>query len=184
MKQSTNVTLLIVCIFLVTFCFSCAGRQKQDTTTTGAVSTQADTDTQDDTGEGKLEEVDISAKEFTEVTAQDPELAAIFQNIHFDFDDFSLQPGAKKILDTMAEWLLQNTAAQILIEGHCDERGTNEYNLALGERRANSAKKYLIQLGVSSKRIFTISYGEEKPLCGEKNEGCYTQNRRAHFLIR
>ena len=184
MKQFTKVTLIIVCVFLITFCFSCAGRQKQDTTTTGAPATQVGADTQDDTGEGKLEEADISAKEFGEVSAVDPELAALFQNIHFDFDDFSLRPDAKKILDTIAEWLLQNTANQILIEGHCDERGTNEYNLALGERRANSAKKYLMQLGVSSKRIFTISYGEEKPICTEKNEGCYTQNRRAHFLMR
>jgi peptidoglycan-associated lipoprotein len=71
-----------------------------------------------------------------------------------------------------------------MIEGHCDDRGTNEYNLALGQRRAESAKKYLIQLGVSSKRIFTISYGEEKPLNPNQSEEAWAENRRDHFMIR
>ena len=102
----------------------------------------------------------------------------------FDFDDFSLTPEAKASLRDLAEWLLQNPPVYTLIEGHCDERGTNEYNLALGERRANSAKKYLVQLGVSPKRISTISYGEEKPLDPRSNEEAWAKNRRDQFLKR
>jgi peptidoglycan-associated lipoprotein len=82
-----------------------------------------------------------------------------------------------------ASWLLDNPDAAIRIEGHCDERGTNEYNIALGERRANSARKYLINAGVEAHRIFTISYGEEKPLDPGHNETAWAKNRRDHFLI-
>jgi len=129
------------------------------------------------------EESDLNAKEFVEPSNIDPALAKIFKDIYFDFDRFNLKPEAKKTLDGIAEWLKSNSSYRVLIEGHCDERGTNEYNLALGERRANSAKSYLIGLGIAEKRISTISYGEEKPQCTEHNEGCWSKNRRGHFLL-
>jgi len=113
----------------------------------------------------------------------DAELKAIFQDIHFDYDDFSLRPGAKDTLKGIAEWLLKNTSAQILVEGHCDERGTPEYNLALGERRAQSAKDYLVNLGIAASRLSTVSYGEEKPLDMGNNEEAWAKNRRAQFVI-
>ena len=107
----------------------------------------------------------------------------ILKGIYFDFDKYDVRDDAKPVLRSLADYLIKNTSESLLIEGHCDERGTNEYNLALGEKRALSAKKYLLSFGVSSSRLETISYGEEKPLCAEKTEDCWAKNRRAHFVI-
>ena len=107
----------------------------------------------------------------------------IFEDIHFDFDKYDIRPDAKPLLQGVASWLRKNTFAKILIEGHCDERGTNQYNLALGDRRAKAAKDYLTALGLVSDRIEMVSYGEEKPLCTEKTEECWAKNRRVHFVI-
>ena len=103
------------------------------------------------------------------------------KDIHFDFDKYDIRPGDAKILDTNAAWLKSNEVL-VLIEGHCDERGTNEYNLALGERRAKATMNYLVAQGVQAGRITIISYGEERPLCTEHTEACWARNRRAHFL--
>jgi len=103
------------------------------------------------------------------------------KDINFDFDKYDIRPGDAKILDTNATWLKGNNVL-VLIEGHCDERGTNEYNLALGERRAKATMNYLVSQGVQANRITIISYGEERPLCTEHNEACWATNRRAHFL--
>jgi peptidoglycan-associated lipoprotein len=102
--------------------------------------------------------------------------------IHFDFDKSDIRPGDAKILDGNAAYLKANPSQIILIEGHCDERGTNEYNLALGERRARTTLNYLVAQGVPANRITTVSYGEERPLCTEKTETCWAENRRATFL--
>ncbi len=117
-----------------------------------------------------------SPKEFVSI----PEL----KDIHFDFDKYDIRPGDAKTLDANAGWLKSNPDQLVLIEGHCDERGTNEYNLALGERRAKAAMNYLVSQGVQAGRITIISYGEERPLCTEHNEACWSQNRRAHFLVK
>ncbi|MFY9269506.1 MAG: peptidoglycan-associated lipoprotein Pal [Candidatus Manganitrophaceae bacterium] len=109
----------------------------------------------------------------------DTSLADVF----FDFDQWILQSEAKKVLEADAQWLTANPRAKIQIEGHADERGTEEYNLALGERRAKSVANFLLNLGVSASRISSISYGEEKPFCSEKTEVCYQKNRRAHFVL-
>ena len=103
--------------------------------------------------------------------------------IHFDFDKYSLKPDSVKKLDRSAEVLAQNPAVTVRIEGNCDERGTNEYNLALGERRANNTKKYLISLGIASDRISAISYGKESPLDPGRNEDAWAKNRRAHIVV-
>ena len=105
------------------------------------------------------------------------------KDINFDFDKYDIRPGDAKILDGNATWLKSNNNL-VLIEGHCDERGTNEYNLALGERRAKAAMNYLVSQGVQAGRITIISYGEERPLCTEHNEACWAKNRRAHFLTK
>lgn len=105
------------------------------------------------------------------------------EDIHFDYDKYDIKEKDREILSGLADWLSRNKTAKIEIEGHCDERGTNEYNLALGERRANSAKKYIVTLGIDASRIGTISYGEEKPLCTESSEDCWFKNRRGHFVI-
>ncbi len=109
--------------------------------------------------------------------------SANLKDVFFDFDKYDVRPGDAKILDTNAAWLKSNNNL-VLIEGHCDERGTNEYNLALGERRAKSTMNYLVAQGVQASRITIISYGEERPTCTEKTEECWTKNRRAHFLVK
>jgi peptidoglycan-associated lipoprotein len=106
------------------------------------------------------------------------------QHIHFDFDKYVLTPQAMMILDEKAAWLREHPDARVLIEGHCDERGSNEYNLALGDRRANSARDYLVKSGVDENRMTTISYGEEQALCMQSDESCWWRNRRSQFDIR
>jgi peptidoglycan-associated lipoprotein len=106
------------------------------------------------------------------------------QHIHFDFDKYVLTSQAMMILDGKAAWLREHRDARVVIEGHADNRGSNEYNLALGDRRANSAKNYLIKSGVKASRLNTISYGEEQPLCGQNTESCWERNRRDEFKIR
>lgn len=132
-------------------------------------------------GEEGLEEAQTGGPEWMEPT---PEMALYFKDIYFQYDQFSLPPEAKETLNKLGEWMMKNTSVQVLVEGHCDERGTAEYNLALGERRAHSAKKYLSQLGVNADRISTISYGEEQPLDPGHTETAYSKNRRCHFLYR
>lgn len=105
------------------------------------------------------------------------------EDIHFDFDSSTLTAEAQKILTKKAEWLMNNPDAKSTVEGHCDERGTNEYNLALGDRRATSAKTFLVDLGVSASRLTTISYGEERPVDSGQNEEAWAKNRRCHFTI-
>jgi peptidoglycan-associated lipoprotein len=101
--------------------------------------------------------------------------------IYFDFDKYSLKPAAKSNLDKTAGWLSKKSTVKIRIEGNCDERGTIEYNVALGERRANGAKQYLVKLGISPDRLETVSWGKEKPICTEHNESCWAKNRRDDF---
>jgi peptidoglycan-associated lipoprotein len=103
------------------------------------------------------------------------------ERIHFDFDQFTLSADSRRILGDNAKYLSANSAVQVVIEGHCDDRGSDEYNLALGESRALAAKNYLVSLGVSAKRLSVISYGEEKPLVNAANEEAWAQNRRAEF---
>ncbi|MDO8785854.1 MAG: peptidoglycan-associated lipoprotein Pal, partial [Syntrophales bacterium] len=107
-----------------------------------------------------------------------------FEDIRFDFDKSNLTPEARKILDQYAAWLLEHKDFNILIEGHCDERGTTEYNLALGEGRAAAAANYLADLGIEEKRVETISYGKERPLDPGHNEEAWAKNRRASMVKR
>jgi peptidoglycan-associated lipoprotein len=111
--------------------------------------------------------------------------AAAFEDrdIYFDYDRFNVRPEDRKILAEKASYLNANPSVRVRIEGHCDERGTSEYNLALGERRAKAALDYLVFLGISRDRLTTISYGEEKPLDPAQNEQAWAKNRRAHFDI-
>lgn len=109
--------------------------------------------------------------------------SSLLKDIHFDFDRYDIRPEDTTILKETAALLMKHPGVKIQIEGHCDERGTNEYNLALGERRSNSAKKYLASLGIPESRLSTISYGEERPLDPGHDEAAWAKNRRAHFVI-
>jgi len=106
---------------------------------------------------------------------------AELRTIHFDFDRSDVRPGDMKVLDGNADWMQANRAASVMVEGHADERGTTEYNLALGERRARAARDYLISRGVEAGRITVLSYGEDHPACKEHKEACWAQNRRVEF---
>jgi len=107
----------------------------------------------------------------------------LLKDIHFDFDKYDVRPEDVGILKENAAWLIKSTRVKIQIEGHCDARGTHEYNLALGERRADSARQYLVSLGVTKDRISTISFGAEMPVDPGQTEEAYDKNRRAHFVI-
>jgi peptidoglycan-associated lipoprotein len=104
------------------------------------------------------------------------------KTVYFDFDKYNIKPEFRNTLSQNASWLMNHPKALLRIQGHCDERGTFEYNIALGERRANSTRNYLVSLGISSTRIETISYGEDRPACAQSNESCWSRNRRAEFL--
>ncbi|KAF0158716.1 MAG: peptidoglycan-associated lipoprotein [Syntrophaceae bacterium] len=106
------------------------------------------------------------------------------QNIYFDYDKSSIRPDAREILKANADIFTKNSAAKIVVEGHCDERGTAEYNMALGERRAQETKQYLVNLGINVSRLETISYGEERPANEAHDEAAWAQNRRAQFLLK
>jgi len=107
----------------------------------------------------------------------------LLQTVYFDFDRSDLRNDARERLAANARFLTEHPELEVLIEGHADERGTNEYNLALGDRRASATRGYLASLGVSGDRTRTVSYGEERPECGESQEGCWWRNRRAQFVI-
>jgi peptidoglycan-associated lipoprotein len=109
--------------------------------------------------------------------------SSLLKDIRFDFDKYDIRPEDTEILKGNAALLKRYPNVKIQIEGHCDERGTTEYNVALGERRANSTKRYLLSLGISADRLSTISYGEEKPLDPGHTEEAWAKNRRAHFII-
>jgi peptidoglycan-associated lipoprotein len=127
--------------------------------------------------EAKLRDLDAAERLRADIRAFESE------HIYFDFDKYDLKPPAKAVLEKKAAWLRANTQYKVKIEGNCDERGTNEYNMALGERRAKAAMKYLNALGISADRMTTISYGEERPVCTEKNEKCWSRNRRDEFKL-
>ena len=105
------------------------------------------------------------------------------KDIFFEFDKYDLDSDSRRILQGNAEFLKRNQDLHVEIQGHSDERGTNNYNIALGERRAQSTKKYLVSQGVDSSNVSVISYGEEKPFCFNSVETCWFQNRRAHFMV-
>lgn len=124
-----------------------------------------------------------------DVTSELPEDLALLnargylEDVFFDTDRFDLSPEARGILAKNANWMLRYSTVLILVEGHCDERNTREYNLALGDRRANAVRDYLVSLGVGATRVRTISYGEERPFALGNTEEAYRLNRRSHFVI-
>lgn len=103
--------------------------------------------------------------------------------VHFDYDKYAILDSDKATLQRQTAWLAKYPSVRVTVEGHCDERGTREYNLALGARRANAVKEYLVSLGVSAARVDTVSYGKERPMCTESTESCWAQNRRGVTTI-
>ena len=144
--------------------------------------------TNDKSADKEASQETVASKESDKTTSVDSmrllkELQAKMMDIHFDFDRYIIRNDEKPILKQVADTLRKNGNVKVTIEGNCDERGTNEYNLALGDRRAKAAKDFLLSLGIQAGRMDTVSYGEEKPLCTESNEVCWAKNRRDHFVL-
>ncbi len=156
--------------------------EDQPTVTTRETEKRA-ADTVDVRPEEKITEQRFAKIESKEEPIRYTEEKDVFEDIYFDYDEYGIRDDARPVLENLASWLLKNKSAKILIEGHCDSRGTSEYNLALGDRRTKSTKDYLGALGIPSSRVEMLSYGEEKPLCLEDSEECLQLNRRAHFVV-
>ena len=168
-----NIILLgmfIVVVFALTIFTGCA--EKKAVVTEGTAQEQATPAQSAATTKEQSAKVEPAATAETAV-----------KDIFFEFDKSNISPDAREILKANADFLLKNGNSKVVIEGHCDERGTAEYNMALGQRRAQETKKYLVNLGIKEPRIKTISYGEERPLDPGHNEDAWARNRRAHFAV-
>ncbi|MDO9515409.1 MAG: OmpA family protein [Syntrophales bacterium] len=187
MKRNSIFVGLLVLIFGLSLLFvsGCATDQavKSETIKTDAI--QADASMKDiladETAKSKAGWVAFQKEEAARkmLLAE----AAAFKDIQFAFDRYDLSPEARNMLGGLADWMSKQAGWVLTIEGHSDNRGTLEYNLALGERRAEAAKTYLTGLGLAEKRVTTISYGEEMPLDPANNEAAWAKNRRDHFLL-
>ncbi|KJR44000.1 Peptidoglycan-associated lipoprotein [Candidatus Magnetoovum chiemensis] len=146
----------------------------------------------DRAGDGTLRDGDVNALNKDRMTDEERRLyeqellkkaQLVLHDVHFDYNAYSIREEDKPILRDISDFMLNNKDVYVMAEGHCDERGSNEYNLALGDQRAKAAKDFLIALGVPASRIEIISFGKERPGCFEHNEECWTKNRRAHFVL-
>jgi len=192
-KNLTFVGIFVVLIFGLTIFTGCAEKksvvtnsaaQEQEVAPAQKAAQTTDTSKLSDTinpNDSTNQNDTIRGKSASLETTAIPETSV--RDINFDFDSSIIRPDAREILIVNADFLLKNRISSIVIEGHCDERGTAEYNMALGQRRAQETKKYLVNLGIKESTITTISYGEERPLDPESNEEAWAKNRRAHFLI-
>jgi len=168
MKAMQMFKIALIALFLFSGLFGCAKPAVQTEEAAVDMSQQA-------------EVAVVDTKPIQEEVVPTHEHMAGMQRIHFDFDQFTLSNEARQTLGANAKYLQAMSNVKVVIEGHCDERGSDEYNLALGESRALAAKSYLVSLGVSAKRLSVISYGEEKALVDANNEDAWAQNRRAEF---
>ena len=191
MKQTPLIRLtLILVIPLFLFAISCS---KEKISSDAYTPSAADAEAQRKADEKARQDAKRIGEEDLKESALSEEMQAermkieseTFENedIHFEFDSIRLTPQAQEILTKKAEWLKDNPNTSVTIEGHCDERGTNEYNLALGDGRALSSKKFLIDLGVDPSRLKTVSFGEERPIDPNLTEEAWAKNRRTHFAI-
>ncbi len=183
-KKSLIVTILILCIALIMTGCPKKTVMKEEPSVKKEEAAKAE-------AERKAKEAEKAKAEFEKsmVAKKTPGIegevfeSSLLKDIHFDFDKYDIRPGDAAILKGNADLLKKYHNVKIQLEGHCDERGTVEYNLALGERRANSTRNYLVSIGVSPERISTISYGKERPLDPAHNEAAWAKNRRAHTII-
>ena len=196
MKKKWIILALVLIVPAMLFSVSCAKKEiaadtSVDTAAQEEAARQAELAKQQELERQKqLEEEKLAAERAAQLKAEAEEREIMLaknrflnDNIYFAFDDASLDYQAQELLKQKALWLQDNMDTNVVIEGHCDERGTNAYNLALGERRAESVKLFLVNLGVPTARMTTISYGEEKPVDMGHNEEAWAKNRRAAFVL-
>lgn len=193
LKKWTISALAVLLAVSVTVSISACAKKKISSEPPSAVTSEeearrrAEEEAQQRERQKALQEEELGEESLSEKMAAERTESAktIFENqdIQFEFDSIRLTPVAQEILTKKAAWLRANPKAKVTIEGHCDSRGTNEYNLALGEGRAQSAKAFLVDLGIDPSRLNTISYGEERPIDRAQTEEAWAKNRRAHFVI-
>ncbi|MFZ1946644.1 MAG: peptidoglycan-associated lipoprotein Pal [bacterium] len=168
--------LVVMMILALAFTLSCCGRKaKPAMTPAETAKPQVETGVSEEPPAGERPVTPIETSEEAEEALND---------IHFAYDKYNLDDEATRTLGANGEYLLKHRNVDVLIEGHCDERGTEEYNLALGEKRAIAARDFLVRFGIDRSRISTISYGEERPADPASNEAAWSQNRRAHFAVK
>jgi peptidoglycan-associated lipoprotein len=172
--RTSKLCAVIVLVLAAGVVLASCSRKRQPETEDVVRTQPPETVVQPDTGE--------DTRDAEEEAMRERAMASIQAPIYFDFDRSELKPEAREVLNQKAEALRQYPDVRIRIEGHCDERGTVEYNLALGERRAEAARQYLIDLGIDPDRLTTVSYGEERPAVPESNEAAWAQNRRDEFV--
>jgi peptidoglycan-associated lipoprotein len=177
-------------IFFCSLAAACAPATTDKPGATPAPRSDSDTSANDPrAGEGQRagtkesETGSSSLKQMQEGKSSATPASSPLKDVFYEFDRYDLSADARATLRANADWLKSNPSARVEIEGHCDERGTNEYNLALGAKRAQAAREFLTSLGIPADRLSTISYGEEIPVCREPTEDCWTKNRRARFVI-
>ena len=178
-KFALKAACLAATLLLVAACETPV-EEKADASGTGG----AKQETKMTKGDGAMKaDMKSGAKQKARPGSQEDLVLKIGDIIEYDYDQSTLRADARKTVERWADWMQQFPAVTVTVEGHCDERGTREYNLGLGERRADAARKYLIALGINADRVGTISYGKERPLCVSSNENCYSQNRRGMLLV-
>ena len=197
MKRKWIIFAMLMIIPAMLFSVSCAKQavmtepSTTDTSAADEAARQAEMEKQKAMEQQKqMEEERLAAERAEQLKAEAMERDMMMaknrflsEHVYFEFDNATLDYQAQELLKQKAMWLRDNPDANVVIEGHCDERGTNAYNLALGERRAESTKSFLVNLGISGARLTTISYGEEKPLDMGQNEEAWAKNRRAAFVL-
>ena len=192
-KNNRKYVSAVSVIVIVLFVFACASTKKEISSEpygAGSSETESQKGTGEQAGmmkEESLKEEDLKIAAVREQTAKEQweieKTAFSNEDILFEFDSAVLTPQAQEVLRKKANWLKDRPRISVIIEGHCDNRGTNEYNLALGDRRAYSTKSFLVDLGIQESRLDTVSYGEERPLDPRNNDEAWAKNRRAHFVI-
>lgn len=171
------IVLFVAVLFIaIVGCAPKAVQTTQKTTTT----TQ---DSLSDEEKRRIAEEELARAERDRLLREQERLAAILRDVYFDFDSYAIDSGELSKIEGVGSWMKQEKGVRITIEGHCDERGTVEYNLALGQKRAEAVKDYILKMGVEANRIRTISYGKEAPSNPGHTEEAWAKNRRAHFKL-
>ncbi|HNY49153.1 MAG TPA: peptidoglycan-associated lipoprotein Pal [Smithella sp.] len=185
MKNCIMYKGMIVVLILSLLAFAgCASKKSVVTSDTGRdQGITSDTARQDALRDQAREDAEREALNQSVDLEKMSQIKSPVSDINFDFDSSSIRPDARIILERNADYFMKNRVSSIVIEGHCDEQGTAEYNMALGERRAQETKKYLVNLGVKESLMKTVSFGEENPLDPASDEEAWAKNRRAHFVV-
>ncbi len=169
------INKILMSVFLALFVAGCATKSKDTADTSGSGSTSTS-----DSVDGTLT---VSEGSGVVAGSQEDLIVNVGDRVFFGYDSSELDVDAQELLQDQVAWLKQHSNVSVIVEGHCDERGTREYNLALGEKRAQAVKNYLISLGINSSRVSTISYGKERPAVIGSHEGAWSQNRRSVTLV-